>query len=190
MIVGPISMASIGMGLCARFQLSVPIGNVDINFALRHYDVYVPLSTATFWYPTRMGWWFLRNEGYDDGIDHPSCNLALLPLSTVNPRLSDFARFSEMQSVIQGLCFGCGCVIELTRLVLGYRTRTSTSPSLFVHTSLVKGDFTIYGVGLGGWPRLLRYKGGVDDMGPTTPIPADGGNLFYYLQQARRLSMV
>jgi hypothetical protein len=35
---------------------SVPIGNVDINFALRHYDVYVPLSTATFWYPTRMGW--------------------------------------------------------------------------------------------------------------------------------------
>jgi hypothetical protein len=97
---------------------SVPIGNVDINFALRHYDVYVPLSTATFWYPTRMGWWFLRNEGYDDGIDHPSCNLALLPLSTVNPLLSDFARFSEVQSVIQGLCCGCGCVIELTRSVL------------------------------------------------------------------------
>jgi hypothetical protein len=108
----------------------------------------------------------------------------------VNPLLSDFARFSEVQSVIQGLCFGCGCVIELTRSVLGDRTRISTRPSLFVHTSLVEGDSTIYGVGLGGWPRLLRFLGGVDDMGPTTPSPADGGYLFYYLQQARRLSMV
>lgn len=102
---------------------------------------------------------------------------ALLPLSTINPLLSDFACLSEVQSVIQGLCFGYGCVIELAHSDLVYRTRISTRPSFFVRASLVEGDSTIYtGIGLGGWPRLFRYKEGVDDMGPTTPLPADGGN--------------
>ena len=104
---------------------------------------------------------------------------ALLPLSTNNPLLSDFACLSEVQSVMQGLCFGYGCVIELAHSDLVYRTRISTRPSFFVRASLVEGDSTIYtGIGLGGWPRLFRYKEGVDDMGPTTSLPADGGNIY------------
>ena len=121
----------------------------------------------------------MRNEGYDDGIDHPSCN----HLSSHSARLILCSRillvFSGVQSVIQGLCFGYGCVIELAHSDLGHRTRISTRPSFFVRASLVEGDSTIYtGIGLGGWPRLFRYQEGVDDMGPTTSLPADGGNIY------------
>jgi hypothetical protein len=87
-----------------------------------------------------------------------------------------------VQRVIQGLCFGYGCVIELAHSDLVYRTRISTRPSFFVRASLVEGDSTIYtGIELGGWPRLFRYEEGVDDMGPTMPPPADGGNIYWII---------
>ena len=76
---------------------------------------------------------------------------ALLPLSTINPLLSDFACLSEVQSVIQGLCFGYGCVIELAHSDLVYRTRISTRPSFFVRAKFGGGRFHhLY------WHRIRR----------------------------------